>query len=225
MSRDGALLAGTDALSRHHSAASVSVVAGRAGWLRVVSGRGARVLLCRALAAYFLVLLSCSLVPAFLLSTFQRTTGVLCAAHPEGRAQRAVLWTTLTENRRGGVFHGISCRHMLRLWDTWPTAFDMGLSRLRCSIALDFICSFRANHGKKVFAEQLPRKPRGCSKLSGTQCLDSNWKYLKRFLPHTLSKKRSQVLLRESTLQWVWRYNNRTRTPADLLRSLARLFE
>ena len=124
-----------------------------------------------------------------------------------------------------GVFHGISCRHMLRLWDTWPATFDMGLSRLRCCIALDFICSFRANHGKKVFAEQLPRKPRGCSKLSGTQCLDSNWKYLKRFLPHTLSKKRSQVLLRESTFQWVWRYNNRTRTPADLLRCLARLFE
>ena len=35
----------------------------------------------------------------------------------------------------------------------------------------------------------------------------------------------SQVLLRESTFQWVWRYNNRTRTPADLLRSLVRLFE
>ena len=103
MSRHGALLAGADALSRYHSAASVGVVASRAGWLRVICCRGAGVRLCRALAAYFLLLLSCSLVPAFPGSKKLLGFQVLCAAHPEGSAERADLWTILTENRRGGL--------------------------------------------------------------------------------------------------------------------------
>ena len=48
----------------------------------------------------------------------------------------------------------------------------------------------------------------GCSVFQGLSALTPSGKLLKRFLPQTLSKKCSQVLLRESTFQWVWWYNN-----------------
>ena len=71
---------------------------------------------------------------------------------------------------------------------------------------------FQVNHQHKEYASTIRKVPKGLSKISGTQTIDSDWKSLKCWLPKEASKKRGTVdlvthssKLEQRVWQWMWR--------------------
>ena len=52
---------------------------------------------------------------------------------------------------------------------------------------------FQVNHQHKEYASTIRKVPKGLSKISGTQTIDSDWKSLKCWLPKEASKKNALV--------------------------------
>ena len=52
---------------------------------------------------------------------------------------------------------------------------------------------FQVNHQHKEYASTIRKVPKGLSKISGTQTIDSDWKSLKCWLPKEASKKKALV--------------------------------
>ena len=61
---------------------------------------------------------------------------------------------------------------------------------------------FQVNHQHKEYASTIRKVPKGLSKISGTQTIDSDWKSLKCWLPKEASQKKALVTWWPTPQNW-----------------------
>ena len=90
---------------------------------------------------------------------------------------------------------------------------------------------FQVNHQHKEYASTIRKVPKGLSKISGTQTIDSDWKSLKCWLPKEASKKRGtgdlvthSSKLEQRVWQWMWRRTKLRGNNSEKLPAMSKLF-
>ena len=138
-----------------------------------------------------------------------------------------VGWGGILTSSRPRPWYILCCQRMFHQvgrpwWCNMMLHWQMGMTLVQ------------VNHQAKQFAVNLKKAPkRGLSKVGGTQCLDTAWGVLKKWLPKQLNiKKRPKghgvvnPHLKEKTFQWLWRRNlnvNEKFTQTQMCQELGKL--